>query len=70
VAIDEDRAAEGLRWAFDLFEAAEEMLETRLRREHPEASDAQIDEWIGAWLAKRPGAELGDADGLPRAVEP
>ncbi len=68
--IDAERAAEGLRWAFDLFDAAMEMLESRLRREHPGATDAQIDAWIGEWLAKRPGAEHGDAEGIPRRLDP
>jgi hypothetical protein len=31
-----------------------------LRRDHPEASDREIDAMLARWLAKRPGAEWGD----------
>ena len=31
-----------------------------LRREHPNASDEQIERLLNQWLAHRPGAELGD----------
>ena len=36
-----------------------------LRREHPGASDAEIELRIREWLLKRPGAEEGDASGRP-----
>ncbi len=32
--------------------------------------DLLIDAWIGEWLADRPGAEHGDAEGRPRRLAP
>jgi hypothetical protein len=59
-------ASDGLRWALELFETTLELYEARLRRERPEATDEEIEELIGAWLDRRRGAELGDADGVLR----
>jgi hypothetical protein len=56
---------ENLRLAFELIEFAEAMLRQRLRREHPDASEQDIDVMVGVWYAERPGAELGDAEGVP-----
>ena len=36
-----------------------------LRRERREASEAEIDRLLADWLAERPGAESGDAEGRP-----
>ncbi|HCF61524.1 MAG TPA: hypothetical protein DFS52_26455 [Myxococcales bacterium] len=49
----------------DLYELGEAMMRQNLRREHPEASEAEIEELLVAWLQKRPGAEYGDAPGRP-----
>lgn len=57
--------AERMRIAFDLFEMGERMYRQRMRREHPDADDAAIDELVTAWLHERPGAEHGDAPGRP-----
>jgi hypothetical protein len=51
--------------AFDLFDAAEEMMRQNLRRRHPEHSESKIEELVIEWLQHRPGAELGDAWGRP-----
>lgn len=51
--------------AFDLYEAAEEILRQNLRRRNPRASEQEIEEGIRDWLRRRPGAEHGDGDGLP-----
>jgi hypothetical protein len=48
-----------------MFEFGEQMQRARLRRLNPQASDAEIDDAVGAWLLARPGATLGDADGRP-----
>jgi hypothetical protein len=65
----EQRAvAERLRQAFDLHDAGVSMMRARLRREHPEEDDAAIDARLRAWLHTRPGAEFGDAEGVPRAI--
>ncbi len=48
-----------------LFEFAEAQMRQRLRRKHADASEAQIDDMVQAWLLDRPGAEHGDAVGRP-----
>jgi hypothetical protein len=67
---DPARMAERMRMTLDLFDLAEAMQRQRLKRKHPHASDAEIDDLVNAWLQRRPGAELGDAEGrsvtLPR----
>ena len=67
-------AAQGMatrmRQAFDLFDAGVSMMRARLRREHPDAADDEIDRLIRVWLRTRPGAEFGDAEGRPRAFDP
>jgi len=57
--------AEKLRIAFSLIEVAERMLRQRLRREQPEISEDELEERVGAWYARRPGAEFGDGVGIP-----
>ncbi len=61
-----DTPAARMRLAFDLYEVGVAMQHTRLRREHPDLSDAQIDDLVRAWLADRPGAEFGDVSGRVR----
>ena len=51
--------------AFDLYEAAEQMMRQNLRRRSPNASDERIEQGIREWLARRPGAEHGDGVGRP-----
>lgn len=51
--------------ALALYELGERMLRQKLRRQRPEASDAEIDALIVDWLHRRPGAELGDGEGRP-----
>ena len=65
-----ETAAEKLRAAFELADLAERMLRQRLRRDHPELSDDDIEARITEWYAKRPGAEHGDAEGVRRAWPP
>lgn len=64
-ASDAALRAERLQVAFDLHEAGKEMMRLKLRRENPAATDTLIDELLGRWLAERPGAEHGDAEGRP-----
>lgn len=52
----------------ELYELGESMMRQNLRRQHPEASDAEIEERLVDWLQKRPGAEHGDAPGRPRPL--
>ena len=63
-------AVEGLALALELSEAGMQMRELRYRREHPAATDAEVEEFMRAWLHERPGAPDGDSVGrrveLPR----
>jgi len=60
---DLEAAARRLRLALDLFRTGEAMMRERLRREHPELSEQEIEARLVAWLQERPGAESGDAPG-------
>lgn len=64
---DAEQVAERFRVALELYELGEQMLRQKLRRQRPEADEAEIDEQVSAWLRRRPGAELGDAEGRPVA---
>lgn len=57
--------AERFRVAMDLYEFAECVLRQTFLREHPGASDVEVEGAVLAWLRERPGAELGDALGRP-----
>lgn len=59
------REARRLRTAFELFEAGVRMMTERLRRRHPQASPAELEALLREWLLSRPGADTGDADGVP-----
>jgi len=56
---------ERYRLLLDLFEAGEEIMRQSLRRRFADASEAEIEDRLTAWLHERPGAEHGDADGQP-----
>lgn len=64
-AHEAEQAAARLRLAFDLFAAGEQMMRLNLRRRHPDETEAQIQARLEAWLHERPGAEHGDAEGIP-----
>jgi hypothetical protein len=57
--------AQRLRTAFELFEAGVRLMTERLRRQHPGTSSEALEELVRDWLLTRPGAETGDADGVP-----
>ncbi len=59
--------SEKLRIAFALIDVAERMIRQRLRRESPAISEQVLEERVGAWYARRPGAEFGDGVGIPAA---
>ncbi|MEZ4447318.1 MAG: hypothetical protein R3B72_50030 [Polyangiaceae bacterium] len=61
-------AAENLEDALELADLAERMVRARLRREHPEWSERELEAKVIAWLHERPGAEHGDAEGIPRRL--
>jgi hypothetical protein len=51
---------ERFQTTLDLWATAVLLRRQALRREHPEASDAQIEQLLNRWLTTRPGAEYGD----------
>jgi len=59
------RAAERFQMALALYELAEEMVRQNYRRKHPQASREEDEAVVYAWQRRRPGAEFGDADGVP-----
>ncbi len=61
----EDHREPPLVLAFELLDFAEAMLRQRLRRESPGIDDEEVEDRVAAWYAERPGAEIGDAPGLP-----
>ncbi|MEX2546857.1 MAG: hypothetical protein WD830_03605 [Chloroflexota bacterium] len=65
---EHDAVVERLRQTFDLFEAGVSMTRARLRREHPDADEEEIEHLLRLWLMVRPGAEFGDALGRPRSL--
>jgi Rv0078B-related antitoxin len=61
--VSDGSPAARLQAALDLFEVGEAMMRSRLRRERPDAAEAEITAEIMAWLQRRPGAEFGDFPG-------
>lgn len=55
-----------LETAIELFDVALAMLRTRLRRDKPGISDAEVEAEVARWLGERKGAE--DGDGVGRRV--
>ena len=58
-----EKAAARLRMALDLFEAGAEMMRQKIRRDHPDLADHEVEARLCSWLRERPGAEFGDAVG-------
>lgn len=61
--LSDEACARRLRTALDLADSGIQMRRAQLRRQYPDASEAEIDERLGRWLRHRPGAEHGDAEG-------
>ena len=53
-------ARDRFQTTLDLWATGVVLRRQALRREHPTASDEQIEQLLKQWLAHRPGAELGD----------
>ena len=62
-----EKAAARFRMALEFFETGVEMMRQKLRRDHPDLPDQEIEARLGSWLRERPGAEFGDAVGRPAA---
>jgi hypothetical protein len=60
-----DRVPYPLEIAFELTALGARIRAERHRREHPGASDAEMEAVVGAWLQARPGAPFGDSEGRP-----
>ena len=56
-------AAEKFRQTLELFELGVAVMRQNLRRNHPEATDQEIEALLRRWLHERPGAEMGDCPG-------
>ena len=65
-AAERELTVQRFRLTLALFELGEAMMRQRLRREHPEATEADIDTKVAEWLHRRPGAEDGDCPGQVR----
>jgi hypothetical protein len=65
VSTAREKAAARLRMALDLFETGVEMMRQKLRRDHPDLADHEVEARLRSWLRERPGAEFGDAAGRP-----
>ncbi|MEO6595226.1 MAG: hypothetical protein ABIP94_10785 [Planctomycetota bacterium] len=52
-----------LKMSLDMFAYGCDMMRQNLRRAHPAADAAAIEELLRAWLRTRPGAEFGDGEG-------
>ena len=61
----ESPEARRLRLAFEMHEMGKAMMLARLRREHPEASEAELRERLSSWL-RAPRGEHGRPIELPR----
>jgi len=60
----ENDPAYGLRVAFDLFDAAEELLRQNILREFPESTEQEIEAKIIAWLQERPSDRMATVPGF------
>lgn len=57
--------ARRLRTALAMYEFGENMYRARIRREHPDATDDDIELLVASWRLDRPGAPHGDSVGRP-----
>jgi hypothetical protein len=53
----------GVAIALELLDFAKKMRAERHRRDHPEATDDEVNEVVRLWTMERPGAPFGDAEG-------
>ena len=61
-----DELGKRLLASLDMWEFGVELTELRFRREHPEASDSEIQARIRAWLRGRPADGAGRVVAWPR----
>lgn len=58
-------AQERFRRAMEMYEAAEAEVRREFRQNNPDATEDEVYQHVIAWREYRPGAEHGDADGIP-----
>jgi Rv0078B-related antitoxin len=58
---DDETMRDRLLQTFELFEFGVEMMAANLRRKHPKASPAAIEEMLEHWLAAEPAASDGES---------
>ncbi|HRB03925.1 MAG TPA: hypothetical protein PLP26_11205 [Ilumatobacteraceae bacterium] len=63
-----DARRSGVIVACELADLGADMLATRLRRQHPELSDAEVEARVRAWWLDRRGAPNGDSAGVVRPI--
>lgn len=61
--------AERFAAVLDLYAFAVEQMRANLHRRHPELGKAEIEALLAEWLATRPGAPHGDAEGRSRSAD-
>jgi hypothetical protein len=66
--LDHRRLAERLQTALALHESGVAMKRAQILRQNPDASVDEIARRLNQWLRERPGAEQGDAVGVPRKL--
>lgn len=64
------RAIERFRTTVDLWATGLTLRRQAIRRDRPDASEAEVDALLRAWLQERPGAEHGDGAGPDRYGRP
>lgn len=65
----DDGSKSGMAIAFELAEMGARMVETKFRREHPDADDDEVAAHVRAWWLDRPGAPHGDCPGRPLPLD-
>jgi len=53
-----------LRMAFELYDFGVAVMRQNIKRAFPTAADSEINRRLLEWLEHRPGAELGDGEGV------
>jgi len=61
--VDTETPAKRLRIALDMYEFGEQLQRQRLRRNNPNATEAEVEAEVRAWRLRRPGAPDGDCSG-------
>ena len=62
--------AQRLRMSLAMYEDGLAIEREKLRRQHPNASEAELSDLLAAWLHSRPMAPDGDCTGVPRQWDP